>query len=177
MGEPSQFPPGEGIEYVFAQDGHLVAMAVRSSFEDYDRFPPFPHAEERRTSVQTADDMGLGRQQAAKAQITPREFPLQITLLKRDRGAAVRPHYHRALAAWPGRSSHQVMFVLQGRVRIGVYTVGNEYLADISLDPGDLILMTEGHEVEFLEPGTKVIEIKQGPLPAAMADEIVALGC
>jgi hypothetical protein len=36
--------------------------------------------------------------------------------------------------------------------------------------------LTEGHEVEFLEPNTKVVEIKQGSKPAAIADEMVALG-
>jgi hypothetical protein len=35
--------------------------------------------------------------------------------------------------------------------------------------------MAEGHQVEFLEPDTKVIEIKQGPIPEAIADEMVVL--
>lgn len=64
---------------------------------------------------------------------------------------------------------------LGGRVRIGVYTVDDEHLDNVFLEPGDLILMTEGHQVEFLEPNTKVIEIKQGPIPAAIADEMVVL--
>jgi hypothetical protein len=38
-------------------------------------------------------------------------------------------------------------------------------VTDVILDPGDLILMFEGHSIEFLEPGTKAIEIKEGPFP------------
>jgi len=54
--------------------------------------------------------------------------------------------------------------------------VDNEHLTNVFLEPGDLILMAEGHQIEFLEPNTKVIEIKQGPIPAAIADEMVVLG-
>jgi hypothetical protein len=68
------------------------------------------------------------------------------------------------------------MLTLRGRIRVGVYTVDNEHLADVFLEPGDMILMAEGHQIEFLEPGTRVIEIKQGPIPAAIADEMVVLG-
>ena len=75
-----------------------------------------------------------------------------------------------------GNYRHQIMLTLRGRIRVGVYTVDNEHLANVFLDPGDLILMTEGHQIEFLEPDTKVIEIKQGPIPAAIANEMVVLG-
>ena len=36
--------------------------------------------------------------------------------------------------------------------------------------------MAKGHQIEFVEPNTKGIEIKQGPIPAAIADEMVVLG-
>ena len=36
---------------------------------------------------------------------------------------------------------------------------------DVDLEPGDLILMYEGHRIEVLEAGTKAIEIKEGPFP------------
>jgi hypothetical protein len=74
-----------------------------------------------------------------------------------------------------GRYRHQIMLTMSGRVRIGIYTVENEHLGDVFLEPGDLILMAEGHQIEFLEPNTRMIEIKQGPIPAAIADEMVVL--
>jgi len=54
--------------------------------------------------------------------------------------------------------------------------VENEHLSDVFVDPGDLVLMAEGHQIEFLVPGTRVVEIKQGPIPSEIADEMVVLG-
>ncbi len=52
-----------------------------------------------------------------------------------------------------------------GAARIGVYTKEGDHLGDTLLKKDDLILMYEGHEVEFMEDGTKLIEIKEGPFP------------
>ncbi|MDP7167527.1 MAG: hypothetical protein QF701_07190, partial [Nitrospinota bacterium] len=60
---------------------------------------------------------------------------------------------------------HQIMLCRSGKMRINVYTKEGEHVKDVELDPGDLILMFEGHSIEFLEPGTKAIEIKEGPFP------------
>ncbi|HSR33125.1 MAG TPA: hypothetical protein VLY63_21380 [Anaerolineae bacterium] len=176
MSKHKQFPECEGMEYYFAEDGRLVAMVVRSDFESYGLFPPFLDTEEERAFVQTAYDINLDRERDTKAHVTPEDFPLQITLLNRDPGSVVKPHYHEVFGMPEGKYRHQLMLTLRGRVRIGVYTVDNEHLTNVFLDPGDLILMTEGHQVEFLEPNTKVIEIKQGPIPAEIADEMVVLG-
>jgi hypothetical protein len=48
---------------------------------------------------------------------------------------------------------------------VGVYTTSGTHLGDVVLRRDDLILMVEGHKVVFLEPKTKLIEIKQGPFP------------
>ena len=49
-------------------------------------------------------------------------------------------------------------------------------LEDLGADAvNDLVLMLEGHEVEFLEPKTRLIEIKQGPFPGTDADDKVDL--
>ena len=176
MGKHEQFPETEGIEYMFAEDGRLVAMVVRSDFEDYGLFPPFLDTDEERAFVQTAYDINLDRERDTKAHITPGDFPLQITLLNRDPGSVVRPHYHDVYEPPTGKYRHQIMLTMRGRVRIGIYTVENEHLGSVFLEAGDLILMTEGHQIEFLEPGTRMVEIKQGPIPEAIADEMVVLG-
>lgn len=176
MNTREQFPQSEGVEYFFAQDGHLVAMVIRSDFENYGRFPPLLDSSEEPVFVQTAHDISPDRERVGKAHVTPETFPLQITLLNRDPGSVVKPHYHEVFEAAKGKYRHQIMLTLRGRVRIGVYTVGNEHLSDVILEPGDLVLMAEGHRVEFLEPNTKVIEIKQGPIPAGFADEMAVLG-
>lgn len=168
MGDHEKYPECDGMEYCFAADGRLLALVIRADFESYEQFPPFSQPEDKGGSIQTAND--------TKAFVTPYAFPLQITLLKRDPGSVVKPHVHKVLDLPTGGYGHQVMLALRGRVRIGVYTADNEHLADLFLEPGDLALLTEGHEVEFLEPNTKVVEIKQGPKPAAIADQMVALG-
>lgn len=176
MSEHQQFPECEGMEYFFAEDGRLVAMVVRSDFESYGLFPPFLDTEEERAFVQTAYDINLDRERDTKAHVTPEEFPLQITLLNRDPGSVVKPHYHDVFEPPTGEYRHQIMLVMHGKLRIGIYTVENVHLGDVFLDPGDLILMAEGHQIEFLVPGTRVIEIKQGPIPAEIADEMIVLG-
>jgi hypothetical protein len=176
MAEHEQFPQCEGMEYYFARDGRLVAMVARSNFESYGLYPPFLDTEEERAFVKTAYDINLERERDTKAHITPDDFPLQITLLNRDPGSVVKPHFHEVFGSPHGKYRHQIMLTLRGKIRVGVYTVDNEHLADVFLEPGDLILMAEGHQIEFLEPGTKVIEIKQGPIPAAIANEMVVLG-
>jgi hypothetical protein len=176
MGKHAAFPECEGMEYVFAEDGRLVAMVVRADFDSYGLFPPFLDTDEERAFVQTAYDINLERERNTKAHVTPEDFPLQITLLNRDPGSVVKPHYHDVFESPQGKYRHQIMLTLRGRIRIGIYTVDNEHLTDVFLEPGDLILMTEGHQIEFLVPGTRVIEIKQGPIPAAIADEMVVLG-
>jgi hypothetical protein len=41
--------------------------------------------------------------------------------------------------------------------------------------PNDLVLLLEGHEVEFLERGTRLVEVKQGPFPGSDADDKIDL--
>lgn len=175
MTEHNEFPESEGVEYLFAEDGRLVAMVVRADFGGFEFFPPFVDTEEERAFVQKAYDINLEREKYTKAHVTPAEFPLQITILNRDPGSTVKPHYHLVYEPPKDKTRHQIMWTQRGKVRIGVYTTENEHLEDVILEAGDLILMTEGHEVEFLEPDTKVLEIKQGPIPEDMADEMVVL--
>jgi hypothetical protein len=176
MGKHEQFPECKGMEYMFAEDGRLVAMVVRSDFEGYGLFPPFLDTAEERSFVQKAYDVDLEREKHTKAHITPEGFPLQITLLNRDPGSVVKPHYHDVYEPPTGKYRHQIMLTMSGRVRIGIFTVENDHLGDVFLEPGDLILMAEGHQIEFLEPNTRMVEIKQGPIPEAIADEMVVLG-
>ena len=43
------------------------------------------------------------------------------------------------------------------------------HVADVLIKRDDLILMCEGHSIEFVDEGTKLLEIKQGPFPATDA--------
>ncbi|MDP6279156.1 MAG: hypothetical protein QGI11_11710, partial [Nitrospinota bacterium] len=84
----------------------------------------------------------------------------------RPKGAVTKAHYH-LVEERPSVNTtrHQILLCQRGKVRVGVFTKEGDYLGDAILNPGDLILMYEGHEVEFLEDDTKLIEIKEGPFP------------
>lgn len=169
-------PLVEHIEYFKADDGRIVGMFIGSDFHAYEAFPPYVTDAGERAFISQAYELGdVSRERNTKAHVTPDAFPLQITLLNRDPGAVVRPHYHEIFAPYEGKYRHQIMICHRGKAKIGVYTVEGQHVGDAILNPFDLILLTEGHRIEFIEPGTKMIEVKQGPIPEAIADEMVVL--
>ena len=87
-------------------------------------------------------------------------------MLNRDPGSTTAAHYHVPDMPLPDHPTrHQLLLCQRGSARIGVYSTEGDFLGDAILKPQDVILMLEGHEVEFLEKGTRLIEIKQGPFP------------
>lgn len=154
------------VKFFKAGDGRAVAMLVRAGFDEYGQFPPFIETAAERAHLEKAYTPGtFERERDTKAHLTDDEFPLQVILLNRDPGATTKAHYHSVERHPNLPTRHQVLLCQRGAVRVGVYTLDGEHLADVRLGAGDLILMCEGHEVEFLERGTKLIEIKQGPFP------------
>ena len=158
----------KGVRYYRApDDNRIVAMHVRGDFDEYEKYPPYLDTEEDRAhmreSYKNADpDM----ERRTKAHMTDDNWPLQIVMLEREPGGTTLPHYHipdRELPKLPTR--HQILLCQRGSAKVGVFTTNNEHLGDVILKRDDLILMLEGHRVEFLEPKTKLIEIKQGPFP------------
>ncbi|MBX6351513.1 MAG: hypothetical protein IRZ11_08420, partial [Clostridia bacterium] len=110
-----------------------------------------------------------------KAHITEDEWPLQIVLLNRPKGSFTKAHYHVNERPPEVKTRHQVLICQRGAVEVGVYTKEGEALGEVVLRPGDLVLCLEGHSVRFLEDGTKVVEIKQGPFPETDAADKVEL--
>jgi len=156
-------------------DGRIVAIHIKGDFGEFDRFPPFMEDEDEIRHVREAykvSDPTLER--TTKAHITDDSWPLQIIMLEREPGSTTLPHYHvpnESLPPLPTR--HQVLICQRGSARIGIFTTDGHALGDAVLAANDLILMLEGHEVEFLEPRSRLIEIKQGPFPGTDADDKV----
>jgi hypothetical protein len=101
-----------------------------------------------------------------KAHLTDDSWPLQVVMLERMPGGTTLPHYHIPDKELPPmKTRHQILICQRGQARVGVFTTGGHHLGDVTLQRDDMILMCEGHEVEFLEPKTRLIEIKQGPFP------------
>lgn len=164
------------IEAYTAADGRLIGLYVPGEFTDYISFPPFVDtAEEQAHLAQAYQVTSPQRERETKAHFTADALPLQIVLLNRDAGAYVRPHYHRHDAPAASATRHQILVCQRGRLRVGLYTQDGERLGHVTLRPGDLVLMCEGHSLEFLEPETKVIEIKMGPFPGSDAADKVDL--
>lgn len=158
-------------------DGRVVAIYIAGSFDEYDKFPPFMESEDEikhvREAYKVADPL---LERTTKAHITDSSWPLQIILLNRAPGGTTLPHYHipsEPLPVHPTR--HQILICQGGKARVAVFTRHGDPLGQAILAPNDLILMAEGHEVEFLEPGTRLIEIKQGPFPGSDADDKIDL--
>ncbi|MBE3595777.1 MAG: hypothetical protein IMW86_01890 [Hydrogenibacillus sp.] len=164
------------VEEFRARDGRLIGLLVKGNFTDYESFPPFVHTESEvehiNQAYQVSDPL---KERYTKAHVTADELPLQIVVLAREQGSRVKPHYHRNDEQPSTPTRHQIMICQSGAARIGLYTKEAEHVADVLIRRDDLILMCEGHSIEFVEPGTKLIEIKMGPFPGTDAADKVDL--
>ncbi len=159
-----------------ASDGRLIALLVRGDFAEYSEFRPF---------VETATDQAhlaaayggrdAERERRTKAHLTDDDLPLQITILNREQGSTVAPHYHVADRQPLSRTRHQIMVCMRGQCRVGIYTKVGKHLDDITIYAKDFILLCEGHAFEMVGEDTKLIEIKQGPFPETDAQDMVRL--
>lgn len=166
----TQFNTPEGLEHVryykSPRDGRVVAIHIKGDFDEFESFPPFMDTEEEREHIRKAYNVDPMSERKNKAHLTDDNWPLQVVMLQRDPGGTTAPHYHIPDVPLPDHPTrHQILLCQRGRARVGVYATEGDFLGDVFLEPHDLILMLEGHEVEFLEPKTRLIEIKQGPFP------------
>jgi hypothetical protein len=94
--------------------------------------------------------------------VTPQDNPLQLGVLRHQRGTEVRPHIHRNLP----RTISQVQEVIHieyGKVEAKFYDTGGKELGSVVLNTGDtILLLSGGHGFSVLED-SKLMEIKQGP--------------
>ena len=165
------------MEMLRAADGRPLAMVIRHDFDDFAAHPPtFETEEEKAWLAEHYRVASPELERETKAHVTPDELPLQLTILNRPAGALVKAHYHVNDGPPAGETRHQVMVCLSGRAKIGVYAKEGPHAGDVELGPGDLCLMYEGHSIETLETGTRLLEIKQGPMPADPFADNVPIG-
>jgi hypothetical protein len=165
------------IKYFRAPDGRPVAIFIGHEFNEFEKFPPYMETEDEIRHVREAYKMENPLlERTTKAHVTDYTWPLQIIVLERHPGGTTLPHYHVPSEELPPLvTRHQILICQSGKARVGVFTTKGEALGNAILRPNDLILMLEGHEVEFLEPGTRLIEVKQGPFPRTDADDKIDL--
>ena len=166
------------VKYFRAPDDHRpIAIFIGGEFDEFDKFPPFMESEEEIRHVREAYDIADPvLERTTKAHITDNSWPLQIIVLERNPGGTTLPHYHVPTEALPDLPTrHQVLICQSGKARVGIFTRQGRPLGEVIMRANDVVLLLEGHEVEFLERGTRLIEIKQGPFPGTDADDKVDL--
>lgn len=165
-----------GVEMHRATDGRPVAMVVRSDFDDFAAHPPTFETEAEREWLREHYRVASPElERTTKAHLTGDDLPLQVTVLNRPAGAFVKPHYHVNDEPPEVDTRHQVMVCLTGRARIGIFAREGDHIADADLAAGDFALLYEGHSIETLEDGTRLLEIKQGPMPSNPFDDNVPI--
>ncbi len=99
--------------------------------------------------------------------------PIQAGYLKRSKGYKAKPHYHPNFPDTKVKPVRQeVIYVLKGSVRLTLYTLDGEKISSVILEEGDLAIIYQGHEVEFLEESL-LLEIKQGPYSGREKDKVM----
>lgn len=166
------------VKYFRAPDDHRpIAIFIGGEFDEFDKFPPFMESEGEIRHVREAYDIADPvLERTTKAHITDNSWPLQIIVLERNPGGTTLPHYHVPIEALPDLPTrHQILICQSGKARVGIFTRQGRPLGEVIMRANDVVLLLEGHEVEFLERGTRLIEIKQGPFPGTDADDKVDL--
>ena len=162
------------VKHFYSTDGRMIGLLVAGDFSDYASFPPFLESEaEKRHLQESYQQVSVEREARTKAHLTADEMPLQIIVLNRDPGSKVNPHYHVNDSPAQSANRHQILICKQGKARIGLFTKEGEHVETIELQRNDLILMTEGHAIEFVDPDTRLVEIKMGPFPETDAADKV----
>ena len=93
---------------------------------------------------------------------TPAEFSQQLGMLIHDKGKKVERHRHKLIKR-EIFNTQEVLVLLEGKIRVDLFTDEAEKTKTVVLKAGDTILLASGgHSVEIIEPA-KIIEVKQGP--------------
>jgi hypothetical protein len=91
--------------------------------------------------------------------------PFQIGIHERPKNVKLPPHVHLIEKKLTIDTIQELLFVQSGKIKVSLITSRGEKIRDIILTGGDsILLMSEGHGVEFIEK-SRIFEVKQGPYP------------
>jgi hypothetical protein len=98
---------------------------------------------------------------------------LQLSTLRHDSGKTFVPHQH---IYKPGESqviAQESWVVLQGRVKCSFYDIDGSFIGDYILEEKDFsVTLRGGHNYEFLEDDSYVLEFKTGPYKGQSQDKV-----
>ena len=131
----------KGFEEVKDKDGEIMAIAVYNDFE--------------------GEKYNF---------LTDNDSPLQLGINFYKSGDFVKEHYHNRHERVIDKTQ-EFALVSKGRVKFTVFSNENEYIKEVELTTGEVILfLSGGHRWDMLEE-TKIIEIKQGPYVSVEKDK------
>jgi hypothetical protein len=88
---------------------------------------------------------------------------IQVGVWGYDAGKQLKAHIHNEVTRevfW----TQEVLYVRRGRIRANIFNQAGEPLTTLDVHEGDIIaLLRGGHGYDILEPGTQVLEVKNGP--------------
>jgi len=94
--------------------------------------------------------------------ITAEDEPIQLGVLKHQRGIRIKPHIHKNQPRTISEVQ-EVLYIEYGKVEAEFYDRSGKKVGSNILNSGDaIILLSGGHGFNILED-SKIIEIKQGP--------------
>ena len=93
---------------------------------------------------------------------TSNDRSLQMGYMKYPAGYQILPHVHKYVERKVCYTLEAII-VKSGRVEVGLYTNEKDFIQNVELIKGDVILFVSGgHGFKFIEEG-ELVEIKQGP--------------
>jgi len=93
---------------------------------------------------------------------TPGDFSQQLAYMARPQGYRIQPHIHNEVQR-DVKLTQEVLLIREGKVSVDIYDQQRNYVCDVIVKTGDVIMLaTGGHGFRMLEP-TEMIEVKQGP--------------
>ena len=102
--------------------------------------------------------------------ITAEDNPLQLGVLKHQKGSKIKPHIHKSSPRIVNEIQ-EVLHIAYGKVEAEFYTGDGKKVGDVTLNSGDtILLLSGGHGFNLLED-SKIIEIKQGPYRGVVEDK------
>jgi len=123
----------ESVLHIRDAEGSLLALVVRSTFR--------------------VDGLSF---------LTEDSSVLQVGYMTRPTGDVIVAHVHEPLIR-KIVGTQEVLVIQEGMVRLDLFSQSQKYIASVTLNKGDLVLLSEGgHGIEVLEEA-RIIEVKQGP--------------
>lgn len=93
---------------------------------------------------------------------TPNELSQQLAYMKRPKGYVIQKHKHNNIQRFVANTL-ETLFIKSGKVKVDLYDDNNNFIQDLILTTGDIILLVSGgHGFTMIEE-SEIIEVKQGP--------------